>query len=601
MMRKILFVFELFLIIGGWCAAAEAEAAVDLAWLKLLHYQQHFGGYQGLVENQEFYISPVGRNNPEEEMKAEIVAFGTGKEKCRFPARFNYLRAQGKVQGDLLECEEYQQFMRDVQPNGITVLFTNAYMSNPASLFGHTLIRIDTARKGTQMLAHGSNFGANSGTEYGVMFALKGLFGGYQGVYSVSPYWEIINTYNNIENRDIWEYNLNLTDEEKLKFVNHLYEMRQAKIRYYFLSKNCSYMILELLEAVRPTLNLTTQYPVWVIPLDTLKTIQNEPDLVKSENYRPARYTQIQAMIEAMTDEQYAAFLQMIKQHNFEAAELSDAEKAVVYEAAYQYFQYEYTVGNMPLAEYRQSSFGVLRRRSALPAGKNPKSKGENPALSHDSMQISVSGGEYRQESFEELEIRPAYTALTDSSLGLVKGAEISVMSSRWRYYNQSRKLVLHSFTPIKIKSLVPAGRVFDPVSYTVGVEVKRDFNPQTAAEGYVGYGYGGVGKTAELPFKIWLYGLLKLNGAYGGFVPGNQWGGVAPEVGILKDFGRIRLHLNAEKTWATRKFGDRFIYKAAVSCGISENLSLEAGYEKSRNKAGYNQETWQVWLRQSF
>ena len=105
----------------------------------------------------------------------------------------------------------------------ITILFTNAYMSNPASLFGHTLVRIDTARKGTQMLAHGSNFGADSGTEHGVMFALKGLFGGYLGVYSVSPYSEIINTYNNIENRDIWEYNLNLTDEEKQKFVDHLY------------------------------------------------------------------------------------------------------------------------------------------------------------------------------------------------------------------------------------------------------------------------------------------------------------------------------------------------------------------------------------------
>ena len=202
-----------------WCSIADAadQPAYNAVWLKLLHYHKTLNGYQGLVENQEFYISQDGRNNPQEEFAAEVAAFAKGEEKCRFPARFNYLKQLGKVQGDLKGCKDYQQFMHDVRPNDITILFTNAYMSNPASLFGHTLVRIDTARKGTQMLAHGSNFGADSGTEHGVMFVLKGLFGGYLGVYSVSPYWEIINTYNNIENRDIWEYNLNLTDEEKLK------------------------------------------------------------------------------------------------------------------------------------------------------------------------------------------------------------------------------------------------------------------------------------------------------------------------------------------------------------------------------------------------
>ena len=189
---------------------------------------------------------------------------------------------------------------------------------------------------------------------------------------------------------------------------------------------------------------------------------------------------------------------------------------------------------------------------------------------------------------------------MTDSSFGLVKGAEISVMSSKWRYYNQSHKTVLQNFAPIKIKSLVPAGRVFDPISYAVGAEIKRDYNPQNYDEGYVGYGYGGVGKTIALPVNIWLYGLLKVNGAYGGFIPHNSWGGLAPEIGILKDFGIVRLHFNAEKTWATRKFGDRLIYKAAASLGITDNLSLEIGYEGSHN-IGRNNESWQLWLRKSF
>ena len=133
-MRNVL----IFLSALLWCGAAMAaeNSAYGTAWLKLLHYHKTFSGYQGLVENQEFYISPDGRGNPQAEFAAEIKAFAEGREKCRFPARFNYLKQLGKVQGDLEDCEEYQQFMHDVRPNGITILFTNAYMSNPAQISG---------------------------------------------------------------------------------------------------------------------------------------------------------------------------------------------------------------------------------------------------------------------------------------------------------------------------------------------------------------------------------------------------------------------------------------------------------------------------------
>lgn len=113
------------------------------------------------------------------------------------------------------KCAELEKFYDDLRPSGVTLLFTDAYMSNPSSLFGHTLLRIDTARKGTQLLAHGANYGAfTEGRENSVLFAVWGLTGGYYGGFTVKPYYDVINTYNNIENRDIWEYNLDFTPEE---------------------------------------------------------------------------------------------------------------------------------------------------------------------------------------------------------------------------------------------------------------------------------------------------------------------------------------------------------------------------------------------------
>jgi hypothetical protein len=570
--------------------ATATDFAYNQKWLKLLHYKQSISGYRGLIDSNEFYLAGNGRYNPAAELQANITKLADGKQKCNFPARFELLKEQGLLSGNLDDCADYQQFLQDVQPAGITVLFTNAYMSNPASLFGHTLLRIDTARKGSQMLAHGVNFGAASGTETGFVFALKGLFGGYDGTFGIGPYWNIINTYNNIENRDIWEYRLNLSQAELHFFTAHIYELRQSKVRYYFLSKNCSYMILELLDAVRPELNLTEKYQWQTIPLDTLKTLKNTPHLLKDVNYRPARYTRIQARLQKMSAPQYRAFLEGTN-GNYSLSDLSDADKTEVLDALYEYYQYQYTARKIKLKEYRRNSFTVLRQRSLLPIKNAPIISGENPTLSHDSRQVALLGGVYNHRSFEQLQLRPAYTSLTDNGYGLIKGAEINVLTGIWRYYNQKHRLVLHKITPLSIKSLVPADKVFQPISYVTDMSVKREFKPTTAGEGYVADFNIGVGKTYPLPANLWLYGMTKAGGQYGGFIPHNQLGSFKPEIGIYADYGLWRVNAGIEKSWATQKFGNRLKYEVSLSAGISVNLSADIKFMTSRNYGKNQQE----------
>ncbi len=578
-----------------------SDFAQSTGWLRMLHYQKKYGGYEGLIIDEEFYLNPDGRKNPQAELETEIREFQTGESKCRFPARFTLLKEKGYVSGDLSACKEYQQFLQDVQPAGITLLFTDAYMSNPASMFGHTLVRIDTARKGTQMLAHGSNFGVLSGTDNGAVFAIKGLIGGYNGSYSLSPYWTVINTYNNIENRDIWEYKLNLSEDEQIQFVNHLYEMKDAKIQYFFLTKNCSYMILELLEAVRPSLDLSSDYNYYAIPLDTVKTVLEEPDLVGEINYRPARYTKIKHQIKQMSAAQYAAFIRGIKEHNYEMDELTPSEQRQVLETEYQYYQYKYTAGDMELQEYRKNSFAVLRRRSQLPPAEELKPEGYNPALSHGSYQISFSGGVYNHKSFEQINIRPAYTILTDNNDGLIRGAGIRVLETTLRYYNQRHRLVLQRFTGLAIYSLVPAGRVFSPYSYKTDFSLVREYNPQNEKEGTVGNIEFGIGKSYALTERFWLYGLLNFHGQYGGLIPDNYWVGAAPEIGAYADFSPVRIHLAVEKTFATSRFGNRLQYKADVAFGLTKDLSLNFEYNASQNHHGHNQQEWLTAVKYSF
>ena len=601
MRRLLIYLFFLLFPLSAVAAPEISDFAYSAAWLKLLHYHKTLGGYKGLIHSQNFYVSADGRTNPEDELKAEIKAFQSGNKKCLFPARFNLLKENGFILGNFDDCSEYQSFLQDVQPNGITLLFTDAYMSNPASMFGHTLVRIDTARKGTQMLAHGSNFGADYEGDNGVVFAIKGLFGGYDGQYNISPYWTVINTYNNIENRDIWEYKLNLTESEQIKFVDHLYEMKDAKIQYFFLTKNCSYMILELLEAVRPSLDLSRNYNVYAIPLDTLKTMREVPGLVGKINYRPARYTKIKHQLKQMSPKQYAAFIKGITEHDYDMPDLDQTQQQQVLETEYQYYQYQYTKRDMELKEYRQNSFAVLRKRSQLPAAQEKKPKGYDPSQSHGSFQLSFSGGVYNHKSFEQITIRPAYTSLTDNNEGLLRGAGIRVMETIWRYYNQKHKFVLQRFTGLAIYSLIPSDRVFSPYSYKTDFSLVREYNPQNQDEGYVGNVEFGIGKTLGLSERFWLYGLLNAHGQYGGVIPDNYWVGVAPEIGVYADFSPLRLHLAAENTFATARFGNRLQYKADIAVGLTRDMSLNFEYNAFHNKRGHNQEEWLASIKYSF
>ena len=101
--------------VQGACVETEA---FDKGWLKLLHYEKNGSGYESVVENGEFFLTPGGRKNPEAEYRAAVTAFNAeakssgeeitafGKEensgelkKCAFPARFIYLKRQGAVRG----------------------------------------------------------------------------------------------------------------------------------------------------------------------------------------------------------------------------------------------------------------------------------------------------------------------------------------------------------------------------------------------------------------------------------------------------------------------------------------------------------------------
>ncbi len=584
---------------------AQDTAAFEAGWLNLLHYQKNGKDYLSFVENEEFFLSENGRENPKNEFLSAVRIFNQrdNQEKCMFPARFLYLQRKGFVNGALDDCQDYQKFLADVLPKAVTLLFTNAYMSNPSSLFGHTLFRIDTKRKGTQLLAHGANFGADTGDETGVLYALKGLWGGYYGTFGIKPYYDVINLYNNIENRDIWEYELNLSDDELELFTAHMWEMQRVKIRYYFLSRNCSYVLLLMLDAVRPELQISQKFEGYTVPLATLKAVNEVPGLVKNANYRPSRQSKLKYRAEQMNSRQYDTFIDIIHDNKIDLSSLNEEEQADVLETAYQYVQYKYVDGDLELADYRKKSLKLLMARSKIANQRqyfDELKAGENPVEAHKAKQVGAILGYRNGEGFQEIGFKPVYTSLLDDSYGLLKGAEINLLDGKIRHYDSRNKWEISEFNLLSIKSLAGADAMFAPLSYDIKFGYRELFDAKTGDDSGAVVLETGVGQSYALTKNTLLYAMSVPNVAYGGGLHDNGYLGIGFKGGVYYNFDKIRLNLNAMQNFTTSDAARGQTYQAEGAYGLTRDVMLYAGY-KMFNSDYHDDEEFSLGVKVNF
>lgn len=213
---------------------------------------------------------------------------------CRYAARFFWLVERLKIdsaQMPFQPCIELHKFINFLNYKGVSLVFSNYIADGPGSLFGHTFLRLHRNMEmmnDSALLDDIANFSAFVPAVKSWLYPIKGLTGGYKGRFSVVPYYQKIQEYNNYESRDLWEYRLNLTEKEIRLLELVLWEVGWSYIDYYYLDDNCSYVMLSVLEAAKPELQLTNKLLIYAIPSDTIRVVTNTPNLVSSVHYRPS-------------------------------------------------------------------------------------------------------------------------------------------------------------------------------------------------------------------------------------------------------------------------------------------------------------------------
>lgn len=475
--------------------ARQLRLAERPEWLKLVHYVPNLlsSNVHGMVDGPQFYNAPDGKYNPQSELEATLASFYSDIEEsdkqqnpqCLFVARYAWLDEQLAFDPKRLPrqvCKRYQQWHDGLNPDGLTLIFASAYLNNPSSMYGHPLLRVDAKDQDerTRLLAYAITFAANTDETNGIAFAVKGLLGGYPGVFSVMPYYLKVREYRDFENRDIWEYQLNLNTEEIDRVLRHAWELGSTWFEYYFFDENCAYHLLGLLQVARPELDLTSRFRWWAIPTDSVRAIARQKDMVKKVVYRPASATVIHNRLSGLNGQErkLAKDLSMkrVSVNDPALGELPANRAAAVVETSQDYVSYRRAIGKNDVADPAVLAHELLVARGRLDA---PAQTPEipmpevHPDQGHGSSRIDLGAGRRNGQNFQELRARATYHDIMDADGGYARGAQIEFFSVALRHYDFGETRV-ERFMPVDILSLTPHDDFFQSMSWKIAAGWQR-------------------------------------------------------------------------------------------------------------------------------
>ncbi|WP_404365022.1 DUF4105 domain-containing protein [Marinobacter sp.] len=591
--------------------------AEDPIWLTLLHYQpKRLGsGYTSQADDPDFFFSERGKTSPQAEMSATLAAIrqsGGGDEhaSCRFPARDRWLRSRLDLPDRRADCPAYDEWRETLNTEAVTLVFAASYLNSPSSMFGHTFLRLDPPADDSStdlLLANTISYAADAAAhDSELTFAYRGIFGGYPGITTIQPYYEKIRLYTDIENRDLWEYRLNLTQPEVDMMLAHAWEIRERNFDYYFFDENCAYRLLALIDVARPGTDLLEEVSTHAIPSDTVRWVVDR-DLVDDIHYRPSAATKVSFALDQLppSDQVLAAAIAngYVKTGDPEVTGLPEERRARLFDATYDYVRYQSEAEGWPREFAAPLSHDLLRSRSRIddvePAAE-PSTPSVRDDQGHDTFRIGLAGGELGDRSFAELSLRPAYHDVLDPPEGYRPGAQLQFLRLDLRLFTDNDELQVEEILGVEIRSLTPRNAFFSPLSWQVGFGGRRS-DTSDDKRVLVPYLEGGAGGSWRLGSQTQVLAMVTADAEIDDDL--SQGYDLAPgaDLGILHQSPRFSaLGGIRTKAWFVGAREHQDALNLSASWHLGRTMSIAAGFERKHHDGRYRTE-WQLGLNAYF
>jgi hypothetical protein len=520
--------------------AHQLRLAENDEWLRLGHYRRSWtGNVTSEADGNNFFLSPQGKTQPQLELDATIDGFFSDLANydpaaadnaniqhpiCQFPARLMWLSEQLAIDPAKLpkpDCVRYQKFLDSMQVESARLVFSAYYLNNPASAFGHTFLRLHrkeptVSEERRQLLDFAIEFSADPDTTFAPVYAIKGLLGAFPGTFRRLPYYYKVREYNDYESRDLWEYKLNLTPKQLAMLLAHVWELGSTFFDYWYLSENCSYHLLGLLEVALPDTELIDGVHWPVIPADAVRAVTNAPGLVEKVEFRPSSRTRFQREISPFSGKELTALADLAEDPRHPLT-LSDRQRIEVLDAAQDLIDIKYAKAlalDENKGEAAEIKHALLERRAEIlvpsPDATYDTPFRKMPQIGHDTRRISAGAGSSRDGQWIEFGARLALHDLADSSDGYPELSQLEFLPTRARYDLATDRFRLDSLDLVHVVSLTPQNEFDRHVSweFRVGSQHLQDAGciPANCYAGRLELGGGTAFATASERFTVFMF-----------------------------------------------------------------------------------------------
>lgn len=589
---------------GTLTQAQIEELATHPVWLKLLHFKTKKNKSE--IQSDDFFLSSNGREDPEAELRATFEAYcapwpedTNTHPRCRFPARFFWLSHHIPFPDYALrtpQCSRLEKWALFDKQQSISLLLVSGYFGNPASTFGHSLLKFNTnsSDEPIDLLNLSINFGAQvPENEFIFRYIIKGLVGGYQSSFSDKYFYAQDLVYSRTEFRDMWEYELILPDFERTLLMLHIWEVIGKEFTYYFLEKNCAFRLAELLELVIPE-PLLDNTKCWYIPVETFHRLieidterrkEGRTGLIRAVRFIPSSQRQLYYQFDRLNIEEKKAVEAIIKEGPSSIPEqialFKQERQLEILDTVLAYHQYKIMAeqpspGRERLFIKDQVLLALLRlppQMESVPKVPDLTS----PANGNRPMLMSIGVGHDLKDKETHIKLRWApfsQETIGDNSL---EGDELAVLDTTFGIDENAPSVFLENIDIIRIRNIKTTSMSIDdenPWSWQLHIRTTR-----TEQNKYDGIFSFGTGRAWKLNDTVKFYAMADAS-----IHTVSPHARLRPHIGVIagKGFMKSRWYLGAESMDYDGDFD--LIWGGQIQGKLSDQVSVFL--ELSKKKA---------------
>jgi hypothetical protein len=518
------------------------KTANKLYWNKLLHYEDG----KSIIDTKEFFLSPIGNSSLEAELEATLTALkNVPYTKCKYPARYKWLRSLGLVDSIDVECKKLDQFLAP-SFNKISIAYSTERYSEAASLFGHILLKVDSKTR-SNVIEYTAKVPLNTSA---ISYVIDGIFGGFISKYNFFSFYSKDYEARDQEFRDLVVYELDFSQDEIDNILLHLYEVKDTTQQYYFLTRNCSSELIKILDISNYDMKDKSRSKLFVLPVEVINSAIKNDNRVKNIKLLHSKLKQFNYYYEALNEDEKNILKDIVNSNRSVNSLIKDktidkSSKDKITLTALLYYEI--------VVQSKQTSQKELSKILALSKYKNSnllsydyeyKYLDKNPISPY--LYKASLGYLYKKESYATISFRNLYKNRFDLLDGLVKNGSVELLDFKLR---TNDNISLEYFTLVHLASMPLSSEFFSEPTKELTIGLKRFFYDDKLYT----YGEYGIGKRIRHNDNF-SYGFSIYGGAYDS---GNTLFGLGLKTEFeYKEVSKYLLRLGAD---ITRYEDDKF------------------------------------------